>query len=49
MTARCGGRAPGYPLMWTYEDYRAKYDELWPQGWRLKLLDVYVVASPQIS
>ena len=28
---------------WTYEDYRAKYDELWPQGWRLKLLDVYVV------
>jgi Concanavalin A-like lectin/glucanases superfamily/Peptidase family M23/Bacterial tandem repeat domain 1 len=28
---------------WTYEDYRAKYDELWQQGWRLKLLDVYVV------
>jgi hypothetical protein len=28
---------------WTYQDYRAKYDELWPQGWRLKLLDVYVV------
>src|SRR5215469_11101500 len=25
---------------WTYQDYRAKYDELWPQGWRLKLLDV---------
>jgi Bacterial tandem repeat domain 1/Pregnancy-associated plasma protein-A len=27
----------------TYENYRAKYDELWNQGWRLKLLDVYVV------
>ena len=27
---------------WTYDDYRAKYDELWPQGWRLKLLDVYL-------
>jgi hypothetical protein len=27
---------------WTYEDYRAKYDELWPQGWRLKLLEVYM-------
>jgi hypothetical protein len=28
---------------WTYQDYRAKYDQLWPQGWRLKLLNVYVV------
>ena len=28
---------------WTYEDYRAKYDELWPQGLRLNLLSVYVV------
>jgi hypothetical protein len=28
---------------WRYEDYRAKYDELWPQGWRLKLLDAYVL------
>jgi hypothetical protein len=26
---------------WRYEDYRAKYDELWSQGWRLKLLDTY--------
>jgi hypothetical protein len=28
---------------WTYEDYRAKYDELWEQGWRLKLLNPYVI------
>ena len=28
---------------WSYEDYRAKYDELWPQGWRLKLLSPYVI------
>jgi hypothetical protein len=25
---------------WTYEEYRAKYDQLWKQGWRLKLLKV---------
>ena len=25
------------------EDVRAKYDELWGQGWRLKLLEPYVV------
>jgi hypothetical protein len=30
---------------WKYEDYRAKYDELWNQGWRLKLLNVYVVSG----
>jgi hypothetical protein len=23
-----------------YTQYRARYDELWPQGWRLKLIDV---------
>jgi hypothetical protein len=28
---------------WAYEDFRAKYDELWPQGWRLHLLNNYVV------
>ena len=28
---------------WKYQDYRAKYDALWPQGWRLKLIDVDVV------
>jgi hypothetical protein len=30
---------------WKYEDYRARYDELWNQGWRLKLLNVYVVSG----
>ncbi|MBS0183434.1 MAG: hypothetical protein JSS39_13610 [Nitrospira sp.] len=28
---------------WSYQDYRAKYDELWQQGWRLKLLSPYVI------
>lgn len=28
---------------WTYAGFRAKYDELWPQGWRLKQLNVHVV------
>jgi hypothetical protein len=28
---------------WPQGDLRAKYDELWPQGWRLKLLSPYVV------
>jgi hypothetical protein len=28
---------------WAYGDVRAKYDELWPQGWRLKILSPYVV------
>jgi hypothetical protein len=27
---------------WTYADYRAKYDELWPRGWRLYILQSYV-------
>ena len=26
---------------WRYQDYRAAYDNLWPQGWRLYKLDVY--------
>jgi polyglycine hydrolase-like protein len=30
---------------WKYADYRAKYDELWNQGWRLKLLSVYVIGG----
>src|SRR3954447_22711032 len=25
-----------------YSDFRAKYDELWPQGWRLHILQTYV-------
>jgi Concanavalin A-like lectin/glucanases superfamily/Peptidase family M23/Bacterial tandem repeat domain 1 len=28
---------------WTYEDFRAKYDDLWTKGWRLELLEIYVV------
>src|SRR6185312_1746992 len=28
---------------WTYPDYRKKYDELWPLGWRLYILQSYVV------
>ena len=27
---------------WNYTDYRKKYDELWPQGYRLKLLTNFV-------
>jgi Bacterial tandem repeat domain 1 len=27
---------------WNYTDYRRKYDELWPQGWRLYILQSYV-------
>jgi hypothetical protein len=33
---------------WKYEDYRAKYDELWNQGWRLYILQAYTVAGPPI-
>ena len=29
----------------SYEEYRAKYDQLWPQGWRLKLLSTYVAGD----
>src|SRR5215472_7387091 len=28
---------------WTYADYRNKYDQLWPLGWRLYSLEPYVV------
>ena len=28
---------------WVLKDLRAKYDELWPNGWRLKTLAPYVV------
>ena len=28
---------------WAYPDYRNLYDQLWPQGWRLKLIQPYVV------
>jgi len=28
-----------------YNDYRARYDALWPQGWRLQLLSQYVIGG----
>jgi len=28
---------------WTYADYKLKYDQLWGQGWRLQILQPYVV------
>lgn len=28
---------------WKYADYRNKYDQLWPLGWRLYSLEPYVV------
>ncbi|RUP45120.1 hypothetical protein BC936DRAFT_148587 [Jimgerdemannia flammicorona] len=30
------------PHKYKYNDYRAKYDELWPQGWHLTTLENYV-------
>ncbi len=30
---------------WTYADFRAKYDTLFPDGWRLYILDSYVIAD----
>jgi hypothetical protein len=30
---------------WAYQDFRNKYDELWPQGWRLHILQSYVVGG----
>jgi hypothetical protein len=26
---------------WNYPDYRSRYDDLWPQGWRLYILQAY--------
>jgi hypothetical protein len=33
---------------WTYADFRKKYDELWKQGWRLKLLEPFVLPGDQV-
>ncbi len=33
---------------WTYEDYRKKYDELWKQGWRLKIIQPFVLSKDQV-
>ncbi len=30
---------------WKYADYRKKYDDLWPQGWRLYILQSYVAGG----
>jgi Papain family cysteine protease/Bacterial tandem repeat domain 1 len=30
---------------WSYDDYRAKYDELWKDGWRLHLLEPFVIGG----
>ena len=32
----------------SYADYRKKYDELWPQGWRLYILDSFVMPTGQV-
>jgi hypothetical protein len=29
----------------TYADYKAKYDEIFPQGWRLYILNTYVLSN----
>ncbi len=33
---------------YSYADYRSKYDELFPQGWRLYILDAYVLSNGQV-
>jgi hypothetical protein len=33
---------------WSYADYRKKYDELWPKGWRLYILQSYVMSNSQV-
>lgn len=32
----------------TYAEYRAKYDQLWPQGWRLYILESFVLDNGQV-
>lgn len=33
---------------WTYAKYRAKYNALWPQGWRLYSLQSYVLSNGDV-
>ena len=33
---------------WAYADYRSKYDQLWLQGWRLYILDAYVLPGDDV-
>ncbi len=32
----------------SYDDYKKKYDELWPEGWRLYILDTYTTKNGEI-
>jgi hypothetical protein len=34
---------------WTYTDYRNDYNKLWSEGWRLYILDSYVLANGTVS
>jgi hypothetical protein len=38
-----GGHGELQVYGWSYADYRSKYDRLWPQGWRLYVLDTFEV------
>lgn len=33
---------------WTYADYKAEYDTLWKQGWRIYILDAYVLQDGSV-
>jgi hypothetical protein len=33
---------------WTYADYRAQYDTLWKHGWRIYILDAYVLENGSV-
>ncbi len=33
---------------WTYADYKAEYDSLWPDGWRLYSLQSYVLSNGNV-
>jgi hypothetical protein len=33
---------------WSFTDYKKKYDELWPKGWRLYILQSYLTADGKV-
>jgi hypothetical protein len=33
---------------WSFADYKKKYDELWPKGWRLYILQSYVMPGGKV-
>ena len=33
---------------WTYADYRAQYDKIYPDGWRLYILNAYVLPTGEV-